>query len=143
MNSENTHKTWVTIAEGDKASFSLIITENMVKNFAELTGDNNPIHTDEEFAKKTIFRKRIVHGAFQNSLISALLATKLPGPGSIYCSQQSIFTAALFIGDTITVEAEVVEKILVTKQVKIKTTCKNQNMQTTLEGFAIVYPARK
>lgn len=141
--SENTFKTWLTIAVGDKASMSILLTEKMVKDFAELTGDNNPIHLDEEFAKKTVFRKRVVHGAFQNSLISAILASQMPGPGSIYCSQESTFTAPLFVGEKVIVEVEVVEKLLATKQVKIRTICKKESGEKTLEGYAVVYPARR
>lgn len=143
MTTENNYKTWQTIAVGDKASMTILVDEKMVKAFADLTGDNNPIHTDEEFAKKTVFRKRVVHGAFQNSLISAILASQMPGPGSIYCSQESNFSAALFVGEKVIVEVEVVEKLMATKQVKIKTTCKNEAGQLTLQGFAVVYPARR
>lgn len=141
--SENNFKTWQTIAVGDKATMSIVVNSEMVKSFAELTGDCNPIHLDEEFAKKTVFRKRVVHGAFQNSLISAILASKMPGPGSIYCSQDSTFTAALFVGETVIVEVEVVEKMMANKQVKIKTICKKETGEITLDGYAVVYPARR
>ena len=141
--SETNFKTWQTIAVGDKASMSILVDANMVKSFAELTGDCNPIHLDEEFAKKTVFRKRVVHGAFQNCLISAILASQMPGPGSIYCSQESTFSAALFVGEKVIVEVEVIEKLLATKQVKIKTICKKETGEVTLQGFAVVYPARR
>jgi 3-hydroxybutyryl-CoA dehydratase len=143
MTTENSYKTWQTIAVGDKATMTILVDEKMVKAFAELTGDNNPIHTDPEFAKKTVFRKCVVHGAFQNSLISAILASQMPGPGSIYCSQESTFSAALFVGEKVTVEVEVVEKLMATKQAKIKTTCINESGQITLQGFAVVFPARR
>ena len=139
---ENSFKTWQTIAVGDKATMSILVDSTMVKSFADLTGDSNPIHLDEEFAKKTVFRRRVVHGAFQNSLISAILASQMPGPGSIYCSQESNFTAALFVGEKVIVEVEVVEKLLATKQVKIKTICKKETGEITLDGHAVVFPAR-
>lgn len=138
-----TYKTWKTVTVGDNASKTITITSEMVKQFAQLTGDDNPIHLDEAYAKKTVFRKPVVHGVFQISLISALLATEMPGRGSIYHSQNTNFTAALFVGDTVTAKVEVIERLEETKQIRLKTTCMNSNNQLTMDGFAIVYPARK
>lgn len=137
------YKTWKTVQVGDSASKTITVTSEMVEQFALLTGDDNPIHTDEAYAKKTVFRKRVVHGVFQISFISALLATKMPGRGSIYHSQDTLFTAPLFVGDSVTAKVEVIERLEETKQIKLKTTCFNSNNQQTLDGTAIVYPARR
>ncbi|PCJ56228.1 MAG: enoyl-CoA hydratase [Planctomycetota bacterium] len=136
-------KTWKTVEVGDCASKTQTITSDMVDQFAKLTGDDNPIHLDEQYAKKTVFRKRVVHGVFQISLISALLATEMPGRGSIYHSQNTLFTAALFVGESVTARVEVIERLEATKQIRLKTTCMNDQNQLTMDGTAIVYPARR
>ena len=85
------------------------ITEKDIDNFAKLTGDNNPVHTNLDFAKKTIFKEKVAHGFLSASLISSLIATKLPGPGSIYLSQNLKFLAPVFIDDLVTVKVTVEE----------------------------------
>ncbi len=143
MTSDKEHKTWQTIQVGDQAEKTLNITEEMVMKFADITGDHNPIHIDKEFAKKTVFRKPVVHGAFQASLISGLLAEELPGRGSIYASQTLTFLSPLFVGETLTIQLKVKEKIEAKKQVKIETICKKEDGSITLQGEAFVYPARR
>ena len=91
----------------DKAKFSKKITEEIINKYAEMVGDFNPLHIDEGYAKKTIFKGRIVHGMLTASLISTVLGTKLPGPGSIYLSQTIKFLKPARIGDTITAIVEV------------------------------------
>ncbi|MBF91595.1 MAG: acyl dehydratase [Rickettsiales bacterium] len=86
---------------GQEAILSKTITEADIANFSGVTGDNNPVHISDDFASKTIFGKRVVHGFFTASLISTLIATKLPGPGSIYISQTLKFLAPAYIGDNI------------------------------------------
>jgi len=123
---------------GQKAKIKKYISEKDVLQFAHLVEDNNPIHLDEEFAKNSIFGKRIVHGMFGSSLISAVLGTKLPGPGAIYLSQTLQFLAPVFIDDTITAEVEVI-KIRNDKPIIIfKTSCLNQNGDMVLEGEAVM-----
>ena len=85
------------------------ITEKDIDNFAKLTGDNNPVHTNLDFAKKTIFKQKVAHGFLSASLISTLIATKLPGPGSIYLSQNLKFFAPVFIDDLVIVKVTVNE----------------------------------
>ena len=85
------------------------ITEKDIDNFAKLTGDNNPVHTNLDFAKKTIFKQKVAHGFLSASLISTLIATKLPGPGSIYLSQNLKFLAPVFIDDLVRVKVTVKE----------------------------------
>jgi 3-hydroxybutyryl-CoA dehydratase len=111
--------------------------------FACITGDFNPLHVNEDYAKTTIFKGRIAHGILTAGLISAALGTKLPGPGSIYLSQTLKFKAPVKIGDTITAEIEVVEKIEEKSNVRLKTICKNQEGRVVIDGEAIVKVVRR
>jgi len=86
---------------GDKASLKKLFHEEDVLAFSRLSMDTNPVHLDEDYAKSTIFGSRIVHGFLYSSLISAVIATKLPGPGSIYMSQSLKFTKPVFFGDEV------------------------------------------
>ena len=95
---------------GQEAILSKTITEADIANFSGVTGDNNPVHISDDFASKTIFGKRVVHGFFTASLISTLIATKLPGPGSIYISQNLKFLAPAYIGDNILTKV-IIQKI--------------------------------
>src|SRR6218665_3637258 len=88
-------------------SDSRTVTERDVQLFGEATGDMNPVHFDEEFAKKTIFRGRVAHGALSIGFISALLGTKLPGSGSIFLSASIVFKTPVRIGDTVVTTATV------------------------------------
>ena len=92
---------------GQTAQRSLTLTETHVKTFAELTGDYNPLHFDEEFAKATRFGGLVVQGGLTTGLLHALVAMDLPGPGSVFLSQSWKFTAPVYVDDTITAEAEV------------------------------------
>ncbi len=94
---------------GQKAARSLALTMDHVKMFAEMTGDHNPLHFDEEFAARTRYKRPIVQGGLTTGLLHALVAMDLPGPGTVFLSQSWQFTAPVFIDDTITAEAEVLE----------------------------------
>jgi 3-hydroxybutyryl-CoA dehydratase len=111
------------ITEGMSAIFSKTVTEADIVLFAGITGDTNPVHLDEEFAKPTMFKGRIAHGMLTAGFISAVFGTKLPGPGCIYMSQNLKFKAPVKIGDTVkarvTVSAIDQEKARVT----FATTC--------------------
>src|SRR6476660_5362757 len=87
------------LADGMSESFSKVVSSSDVVGFAELTGDRNPIHLAQHFAAKTPFKTRIAHGLYTASLISAVLGTRLPGPGAIYISQTLNFRAPVRIGD--------------------------------------------
>src|SRR5215467_3953232 len=91
---------------GQTAQRSLTLTANHVRSFAKLTGDYNPLHFDEDFAKRTRFGGLVVQGGLTTGLLHALVAMDLPGPGSVFLSQQWKFTAPVYIGDTITALAE-------------------------------------
>ena len=132
------HIPFEKIRIGATASMRRRITERDVKLFAKLTGDHNPLHLDEKYAKKTIFKSRIVHGILLVGLISALLATKLPGPGYAYVKQDVRFLKPVRIGDMITVKSRVIKKIKRKKLVKLKTTCVNQKNKEVIDGEAIV-----
>jgi len=121
---------------GDTASFSKTITESDVSSYAGITGDFNPVHIDEEYAKKSFFKDRIVHGMLSAGLISAVLGTKLPGPGAIYLSQDLKFRKPVKINDTITAKVEITERKPERKILKLKTTCSNQKDDQVLTGNA-------
>mgnify|MGYP001159202852 CR=1 FL=1 len=123
---------------GDRASVRRTITEADIVNFAGITGDYNPIHVDEEYAKTTIFGGRIAHGIFSAALISNVLGNKLPGPGCIYLEQTLRFLAPVRIGDTIEAEVEVIEIIEAKRRLRLSTTCKNQDGKIVLNGEALV-----
>src|SRR3954470_22265649 len=95
------------IQVGQTARRSLTLTAHHVATFAALTGDYNPLHFDADFAAKTRFGALVVQGGLTTGLLHALVATDLPGPGSVFLSQNWKFTAPVFIGDTITADAEV------------------------------------
>lgn len=123
---------------GDTAEVTKRITEADVQAFADVTGDHNPIHLDEEFAKTTRFGKRIAHGMLTASLISSVLANKLPGEGSVYLGQTLKFVAPVFPGDEITARVIVRETREDKPIVKLETLCLNQNGETVIRGEATV-----
>ena len=127
------------ISIGQKATRSITLTAAHVKTFAELSGDHNPLHFDESFVAKTKFKKLVVQGGLTTGLLHALVAMDMPGPGTVFLSQNWKFTAPVFIGDTITAEAEVISKheTKPVTQLKIKVT--RQDGDTVLEGEAWCY----
>jgi 3-hydroxybutyryl-CoA dehydratase len=123
---------------GTSSELQKTISDQDIVRFAEAVGDNNPVHLDEEFAAKTIFKKRIAHGMLCGGLISAVIGTKLPGPGTIYLSQSMRFTAPVFIGDTVTAKVTVT-KIKEGKGIyTLETVCHNQYGKNVVEGEAVV-----
>lgn len=138
-----TGKTIEDLSIGEFATVSKTISETDIYLFAGITGDFNPAHVDEEYAKTTVFKRRIAHGMLTAGLISHILGMKLPGPGAIYLQQQVRFLAPVFVGDTITARAEVIEIISEKKRVRMRTTCTNQAGETVLDGEALMSPWRK
>lgn len=122
---------------GKTAQFAKTVTEADVTLFAGVTGDFNPVHVDAVAAAKTRFGGRIAHGMLSAGLISAAIANRLPGPGSIYLGQTLRFTLPVRIGDTITATITVSE-ILTKRRVKLSTICTNQHGETVLDGEATV-----
>jgi 3-hydroxybutyryl-CoA dehydratase len=121
---------------GDTAARSFEITDAMIRSFADVTGDHNPVHLDEAFAASTQFGKRIAHGMLVGSLISSALANDMPGAGSIYLSQEVKFKKPVFIGDTVTVKLTVTA--LRRRIVTLETLVTNQAGEVVIEGQAVV-----
>jgi 3-hydroxybutyryl-CoA dehydratase len=136
-------KTIEDLRVGDRAEFSKTLSEADVYLYAGVTGDLNPAHIDEEYAKKTFFKTRIVHGMLLAGLISGVLGNKLPGPGTVYIRQELNFLAPVRIGDTITASVEIIEITAEAKRARVKTTCVNQEGTVVLDGEAIVSPPKK
>jgi 3-hydroxybutyryl-CoA dehydratase len=126
----------------DRAQFAKTVSESDIYLYANVTGDFNPAHIDEEYAKKTFFETRIVHGMLTGGFISTVIGNQLPGYGTIYIRQELNFLAPVRIGDTITAQVEVLEIMTEKKQVRLKTTCFNQEEKTVLDGEAIISPPR-
>ena len=123
---------------GARAALSKTITERDAIAFAELSGDYNPIHLDAEYAAHSRFGARIAHGAFTFALISAVLGTELPGPGSIYLNQTLKFLKPVYLDDTITATVEITAIRADKGIVTLKTDCANQRGEQVAEGEAVV-----
>ena len=121
---------------GFKAESSHAITEEDIIKFAEVSGDFNPVHMDEEFAKTTIFKGRIAHGALSIAYISATLAKQLPG--AIYMKQTVMFKKPVRIGDIIKTKVKVVDINDEKKRLTLTTTCSNQKDEDVVTGEALV-----
>ncbi len=130
------------IKVGDAAEFSKTVTESDVYLYAGITGDLNPAHLNEAYAKGTFFKTRIAHGMLTAGFISSILGMQLPGPGTIYMRQSLSFLAPVRFGDTITARAEVVELITEKNRLRLKTTCTNQDGVVVLDGEALVSPPK-
>lgn len=122
------------IKVGDRAVLQRRITGEDIEKFAEVTGDKNPVHLDEEYAKASFFGRRIAHGMLTAGLISNLLGNVLPGPGTVYLRQELKFLAPVYPGDTIEAGVEVLEKNDAKKILRLKTSCRNQEGKAVLEG---------
>lgn len=122
---------------GQRATVDKTITEHDLLMFAAVSGDRNPVHLDEAYAATSVFKERIAHGMLSGALISAAIALELPGPGSIYLSQQLNFTRPVKLGDQITVVLEVLEK-LPKGRVRISTNVINQAGKAVVQGEALV-----
>ena len=127
---------------GQRAQRSLTLTSEHVKTFAELTGDYNPLHFDEAFAAGTKFQRLVVQGGLTTGLLHALVAMDLPGPGSVFLSQNWKFTAPVYIGDTITAEAEVMGVHASKPVTQLRVRVARQTGETVLEGEAWCYTMR-
>jgi 3-hydroxybutyryl-CoA dehydratase len=127
---------------GMSARYAKTITDADIVLFAGISGDTNPVHLNEEFAKDTMFHGRIAHGMLSASFISTVLGTRLPGPGCIYLSQNLKFRAPVRTGDTVEARATITSIVPEKKRVVMETTCR-VGTQVVLEGEAIVMvPAR-
>lgn len=126
------------IQVGDTAEFSKTITDEDVRVFADLTGDHNPVHLDEEFARRSRFGRRIAHGMLSASLISTVLASQLPGEGTVYLSQSLQFVAPVYLDDTVTARVTVTRVREDKPIATLETVCVNQRGETLVKGEAVV-----
>ena len=123
---------------GMTASRTVTITDERVRLFAQVTGDTNPVHLDDDYAATTRFGRRIAHGMLSASLFSAILGNDLPGHGAIYLNQTVTFKAPIYIGDTITATVELVKYRQTKRIATFRTTCVNQDGTLVVEGEAVV-----
>ena len=133
----------MTIKMGDTVSLAKVVSERDIMLFAEITGDQNPIHLSAMYAAGTPLGQRIAHGLLVAGLISAVLGTQLPGPGSVYLNQTLQFRIPVYIDDRITATVEVI-KIREDKPiVTLRTVCFNQHGQMVIEGEAVLSVTRE
>jgi 3-hydroxybutyryl-CoA dehydratase len=126
------------IKMGQTAEVTHTVTEEDIKVFGDLSGDYNPLHFDEEWAKNTMFGGRIAHGILTASYISTAIGMHLPGPGTIYMKQSMRFLGPVRIGDTITAKVEVVDLNDEKERVTLRTICTNQDDKVVMDGEALV-----
>lgn len=124
---------------GDGFSYEKFISADDVHRFAEVVGDQNPVHIDAEYAEKSFFKNRIVHGAFLAGLISKVLGMDFPGQGTIYISQNSVFKRPVYVDTTVKVEVKVTEVLTEKRRLVLDTIVLNQNGEVCLAGLATVW----
>lgn len=129
----------MNVTVGQKASRSLTVTALAVQTYAELTGDFNPLHFDREFAAGTTFGGLVAQGGLTTGLLHALVAMDMPGPGTVFLNQEWQFTAPVYIGDTITAQAEVLSVHERKPVTQLKVVVTRQDGTTVLEGEAWCY----
>lgn len=123
---------------GASASYSQTITDADIKTFAGISGDNNPIHMDDNYASNSRYKKRIAHGLLSASFFSALFGTKIPGYGCVYVSQNLNFKRPVYLGDTVVAKITVISIDHEKKRVKFKTICLVRN-KIVIEGVAEIF----
>jgi len=125
--------------EGDQFRWERYISADDVQRFAEIVGDLNPIHLDAEFAEKSFFKKRIVHGAFLAGLISKVLGMDFPGQGTVYVSQNSVFKRPVYVNTTVAVEIKVTQVIEEKRRLILDTNIFNSDGEVCVAGLATVW----
>jgi acyl dehydratase len=130
-----TNKTYDEVQVGDSAYIERQLTKEDITNFAMVSSDCNPAHVDPEYAKETFFKQVIGHGMWSGSLISAVIGTKLPGPGSIYISQSFSFKGPVYVGDVIRAEVTIKQKNE-KNRIILDCKCTNQKGEVVLTGEA-------
>jgi len=131
-----------SIEVGDRAQITRRVTEGDIAEFVDAVGDYNPVHADREYAAGTVFKEPIAPGIWTAGLISAVIGTRLPGPGAIYLSQELKFLKPVKFGDSISARVEVVEVNREKNRVRLRTVCTNQRAENVLTGEAVVMPSR-
>jgi len=138
MSEKPSEYSFVEIEIGMQKSFQVFISEGMLDDFAKLSGDDNPLHMNEEYASSTSFKKRVCSGMFLSSFFSRLVGMYLPGKHALYISQSLNFINPCFIGEMITVEGKVTDKSPATKIIKLETTITNESGKRIIDGKAQV-----
>ena len=123
---------------GVKTKFTVQINESTINEFARISGDQKPLHIDEQYAAKTQFGKRVCHGMLLASFFSRLVGMYMPGKNALYFSQTLNFQTPCFVGDKVTIEGEVIDKSQSTRIITIKTTAHNQVDKCLVDGIAKV-----
>jgi len=130
---------WLPPAVGARATWTRTVTAEEVERYAQVTGDRNPLHFDEDFARSTRFGRLVAQGGITAGLFNALVAMELPGPGSVFLHQEWDYPAPVFVGDTITAEAEVLEARSDKPLTKLRCVARNQDGDEVLTGECLVY----
>ena len=138
MNEKPLEYSFDEIEIGVQKSFKVSISEDMLDEFAKLSGDSNPLHMNEEYASSTSFKKRVCSGMFLSSFFSRLVGMYLPGKHALHISQSLNFVNPCFIGEMITVEGKVIDKSPATKIIKLETTITNESGKRIIDGKAQV-----
>jgi 3-hydroxybutyryl-CoA dehydratase len=137
-----TGKTMAELEVGQSAQFAKTVSESDIYMYAGVTGDMNPAHINEAYAEQTFFKTRIAHGMLAAGFISTVLGCHLPGPGTVYLSQELKFLAPVRIGDTVTARAEIKDLDQAKNRATLITECWNQKGDKVLTGTAVVSPPR-
>lgn len=135
-------RTIADLAPGDSEEITTVVDMDTIAAFVRAVGDFNPIHSDPSFAATTTFGEPIAPGVFTAGLISAVIGTRLPGPGAVYLSQSLKFMKPVKIGDAITTHVEVVEVLPERNRIRLLTVCRNQRDEEVLTGEAWVMPSK-
>lgn len=130
------------IAIGDSAQITRRVTDDDIASFVDAVGDYNPVHADREYAATTVFKEPIAPGIWTAGLLSAVIGTRLPGPGAIYISQDLRFLKPVKAGDAISARVEVVDVQREKNRIRLRTVCTNQRAEDVLTGEAVVMPSR-
>lgn len=130
---------WSPPPVGTRATWTRTITADDVEGYAAITGDRNPLHFDEAFAGRTRIGRRVVQGGLTNGLFNALVAMELPGPGSVFLHQEWDYPAPVFIGDTVTAEAEVIDARADQPITRLRCVARRSDGVEVLRGECLVY----
>ena len=131
-----------SITVGDSAQITRRVTGGDIAEFVDAVGDYNPVHADRAYAASTVFKEPIAPGIWTAGLISAVIGTRLPGPGAIYLSQDLRFLKPVKTGDSISARVEVIEVNREKNRIRLRTVCTNQRAEEVLTGEAVVMPSR-
>jgi acyl dehydratase len=129
------------LAVGEVAEATYVVTAETIREFVRASGDDNPLHSDPAFAAGTRFGRVIAPGMLTGSFVSSVIGTRLPGPGTIYLSQDFRFLRPVYVGDRVTARVEVIERLPERRRLRLRTTCRNEDGDLLLEGEAWVLPS--